>query len=112
MSFNRISPSSLIVLSLLPSLVYLNIGYNELQLLPTNSDPDLSVIIQKIVDKYCKVGEEIAKKDLIHVESKKNEIEKNKNDYVNDEYMKEYNYALRAYAHMRWGNETIGMDIT
>jgi len=94
---------------LLPNLVYLNIGYNELNILPTKSDPDLSILIQEIINKYSKVGEEIAKKDLINIENKKNDIENNKTSNENKEYIKEYNYALRAYAHMKWENESIGI---
>ncbi|ORX42472.1 L domain-like protein [Piromyces finnis] len=107
LSFNRISSSSLIVLSLLPNLVYLNIGYNELNVLPMNSDPDLSLIIQKIMDNYGKVGTEIAKQDLKNIKDKRNNIKKKESLDSNDEYIKEYNYALRVYAQMKRGNETI-----
>ncbi|OUM69295.1 hypothetical protein PIROE2DRAFT_2797 [Piromyces sp. E2] len=107
LSFNRISPSSLTVLSLLPNLVYLNIGYNELTVLPMNSDSDLSVVVQKIMDKYGKVGEEIAKQDLKNLKDKKNKINKDESLNANEEYSKEYNFALRAYAQMKRGDETL-----
>lgn len=110
MSFNRISPSSLIVLSLLPNLVYLNIGYNELNSLPLNVDPDLSIIVQEIMDKYSKVGEEIAEQDLKNIEVKKKKNTSNSSFYTNEEYLKEYNHALRAYFQMKKGNEIIGIN--
>lgn len=98
----------MIVLSLLPNLVYLNIGYNELTVLPMNNDPDLSVIVQKIMDRYGKVGVDIAKQDLKNLKDKKNKF-KNETSNSNDEYNKEYKFALRAYAQMKRGNDTIGI---
>jgi len=91
-------------------LVYLNIAYNELNSLPTDVDPDLSVIVQEIMDKYNKVGEEIAEQDLKNIEDKKNNDILNKPSDKNEEYFNEYNYALKAYSQMKKGNEIIGIN--